>query len=122
MPDEPLWLPQAVPPGSVNYVMAAPPVQIAVAGVMLLELRPDGTIFVRGQPGTDAEIVAALREYMVAFRDRYASPPPTVCARCKGTGIIETGNNDMPCECPAGDEALFNTVDGLKTGKEIRTR
>jgi len=44
------------------------------------------------------------------------------CEECGDKGIIETGNNDLPCECPAGDKALFNiaSVDGLVTGKEIR--
>jgi len=44
------------------------------------------------------------------------------CKKCKGTGVIETGNNDMPCDCPAGDTALFNEagVKGPVTGAECR--
>lgn len=44
------------------------------------------------------------------------------CRECGDTGIIETGNNDIPCECPAGDTAvLFNAVGGIQqTGKEVR--
>lgn len=44
------------------------------------------------------------------------------CKHCKDTGIIETGNNDLPCDdCPAGDTAIFNTVGGRKlTGAEVR--
>ena len=44
------------------------------------------------------------------------------CRKCNDTGVIETGNNDLPCDCPAGDTALFNQagVDGLVTGAEIR--
>lgn len=30
------------------------------------------------------------------------------CPRCNGTGVIETGTNDFPCACPAGDAAVFN--------------
>lgn len=44
------------------------------------------------------------------------------CVKCGDTGVIETGNNDLPCDCPAGDTALFNTAggDGPVTGKEMR--
>lgn len=34
------------------------------------------------------------------------------CKRCDDTGVVETGNNDFPCDCPAGKTALFN-VTGL---------
>lgn len=44
------------------------------------------------------------------------------CMQCNDTGVIETGNNDIPCDCPAGNSALFNTtgVDGSVTGAELR--
>lgn len=44
------------------------------------------------------------------------------CPKCHDTGVIETGNNDLPCDCPAGDTALFNQagVAGPVTGTEIR--
>jgi len=44
------------------------------------------------------------------------------CSKCGGIGIWETGNNDLPCDCPAGDTALFNEagVEGVVTGAEIR--
>ena len=44
------------------------------------------------------------------------------CPRCGGTGIYETGNNDLPCDCPAGAKALFNVagVVGQVTGEEVR--
>jgi hypothetical protein len=44
------------------------------------------------------------------------------CQKCGDTGVIETGNNDLPCGCPAGDTALFNEagVRGPVTGLEIR--
>lgn len=44
------------------------------------------------------------------------------CKKCNGTGVIETGNNDLPCDCPAGDKALFNNaeVKGAVTGAEVR--
>ena len=45
-----------------------------------------------------------------------------MCEKCDGTGVIETGNNDLPCSCPAGDKALFNHtgVSGQVTGAEIK--
>ena len=30
------------------------------------------------------------------------------CDKCNDTGVVETGNNDLPCDCPAGETALFN--------------
>jgi hypothetical protein len=44
------------------------------------------------------------------------------CKKCNDTGVIETGNNDLPCDCPAGDTALFNTcgVEGAVTGAEMK--
>jgi len=44
------------------------------------------------------------------------------CEKCGGTGVNETGNNDLPCDCPAGDSALFNQsgVVGQVTGAEIK--
>jgi len=48
-----------------------------------------------------------------------AKHPPS-CRKCGGSGVIETGNNDLPCECPAGDHALFNTGGATKTGAQIK--
>ena len=44
------------------------------------------------------------------------------CKTCDGTGVEETGNNDLPCHCPLGDAAQFNLtgVEGLVTGAEIK--
>jgi hypothetical protein len=44
------------------------------------------------------------------------------CRRCGGSGVIETGNNDLPCDCPAGDKAVFNVSGFYRplTGKEIK--
>ncbi len=44
------------------------------------------------------------------------------CPKCNGTGVYETGNNDLPCDCPAGATALFNVagVHGPVTGDEMR--
>lgn len=44
------------------------------------------------------------------------------CEKCGDTGIIETGNNDLPCDCSFGDTALFNIawVEGPVTGAEMR--
>lgn len=45
------------------------------------------------------------------------------CPRCNDTGIIETGNNDLPCKhCRAGDKVTFNTTEGPATGAELRRR
>jgi hypothetical protein len=44
------------------------------------------------------------------------------CEDCKDTGVIETGNNDLPCHCPAGRTALFNTADDPLTGLDIIMR
>lgn len=43
------------------------------------------------------------------------------CNRCKN-GVVDTGNNDLPCDCPKGASALFNIagVEGLVTGAESR--
>ncbi len=43
------------------------------------------------------------------------------CERCNDTGIYETGNNDEPCTCPAGDTALFSVcVPGIKGAQLMR--
>lgn len=43
------------------------------------------------------------------------------CKKCNDTGVIETGNNDFPCDCPVGDKAIFNVAGrGQQTGKEIK--
>jgi hypothetical protein len=44
------------------------------------------------------------------------------CKKCNNTGVIETGNNDLPCDCPAGETALFNHagVIGPVTGAELQ--
>lgn len=47
--------------------------------------------------------------------------PGTVikCTQCDDTGVIETGNNDLPCtNCTAGRDVVFNTCDGPMTGAE----
>ena len=43
------------------------------------------------------------------------------CRACSGSGVIETGNDDLPCECTAGDEAIFNLAGiGRVTGREVK--
>lgn len=46
------------------------------------------------------------------------------CPTCNGTGVIETGNNDLPCDCPAGNTAKFNiSVEGRLrqlSGSQVR--
>lgn len=49
---------------------------------------------------------------------------PFKCEKCQDTGIIDTGNNDLPCDCAAGDRAEFNCcVPGglaVKTGNQLK--
>ncbi|MFH0804247.1 MAG: hypothetical protein V1896_01445 [Candidatus Zambryskibacteria bacterium] len=46
-----------------------------------------------------------------------------ICKECNDTGVIETGNNDIPCICVAGDTASFNVAgEGLLTGAQIKSR
>lgn len=34
--------------------------------------------------------------------------PSPACPHCSDSGVVETGNNDLPCEhCPKGDTAVF---------------
>jgi hypothetical protein len=44
------------------------------------------------------------------------------CEKCNGTGTIDTGNNELPCDCEAGNTAMFSIagVDGSVTGKEVK--
>ncbi len=44
------------------------------------------------------------------------------CPTCADTGRTGNGNNDWPCDCPAGDAVVFNTPDGPLTGKDLRRR
>lgn len=43
-----------------------------------------------------------------------------ICPVCSDTGVIETGNNDHPCDCEAGLSALFNVagIQNTITGAE----
>ncbi len=54
-----------------------------------------------------------------------ASTAPTfACVRCKDTGVIDTGNNDLPCDCAQGDTALFNVTGrtGPVSGLVLKTK
>ena len=44
------------------------------------------------------------------------------CSKCKDAGVIETGNNDLPCSCRSGDRSEFNVagVRGSVTGAEVK--
>ena len=43
-----------------------------------------------------------------------------ICRHCNDSGVIETGNNDLPCEhCPKGQTAVFNTGYGQQTGEQV---
>lgn len=46
-----------------------------------------------------------------------------MCPKCNDTGVIETGNNDLPCSCEKGDLALFNNAHvkgGPITGAQVK--
>lgn len=66
----------------------------------------------------DARMYLALLRAMFARREkgRYDR-----CKLCNDTGVYETGNNDLPCSCPRGDTAVFNTAaHGLVTGAFLK--
>jgi hypothetical protein len=43
------------------------------------------------------------------------------CKKCNDTGVIDTGNNDLPCDCPAGETTKFNVCGaGEVTGAEVK--
>ena len=65
---------------------------------------------------TFTDIVAVLAILHTSFEITWE------CPKCKNIGIIEAGDNDLPCDCPAGDAALFNEagIDGLVTGAEVK--
>lgn len=44
------------------------------------------------------------------------------CNTCKDTGVVNTGNKDVPCCCSAGDTAIFyrSGIEGAVTGAEVR--
>lgn len=43
------------------------------------------------------------------------------CLKCSDSGVVETGNNDHPCDCPAGDKAVFNVGGrGQVLGAELK--
>lgn len=68
--------------------------------------------------------VVSLEE--LRAEDRLRRPTVIVqrprCPDCKGSGVIETGNNDLPCHCPHGDNAVFNDENGPILGRDLRKR
>jgi hypothetical protein len=70
-----LWAGDVVPASSNFAVSAASTVTLARGGDILLSMAPGGPILVRGKPATDAEIVAALREWMTAMRATTVNAP-----------------------------------------------
>ncbi len=45
---------------------------------------------------------------------------PPNCSLCNDTGVIVTGNNDLPCTCKAGDTARFNSNGKNVSGAEVK--
>ncbi len=66
----------------------------------------------------------------IIYLNKFNTPPKNIqtkevkmsCPLCHDTGVIETGNNDMPCSCPAGDKATFNVagINGPISGLELK--
>jgi hypothetical protein len=77
-------------------------------------------IIVTFEVDEDGKTHSVLTHRRVHF-DAYVG---AVCPRCHDTGTIDTGNNDLPCDCAAGDSALFNVaVPGgarTMTGAEVK--
>jgi hypothetical protein len=67
----------------------------------------------------DPSIKASLLKQKEIAAIEAAAPK---CDRCKDTGKIYIKNQDWPCDCHAGDHALFSVpgVDGGLTGIEMR--
>lgn len=43
------------------------------------------------------------------------------CAECLDTGIVDTGNNEHPCDCPLGDAVTLNVAGrGLVSGRQLK--
>lgn len=68
--DEGMWLPQQTTPSSRNFTLATGggAIYLAKGGETIISLEKDGVILVRGKACADAEIVAALREWLLANR------------------------------------------------------
>jgi len=62
----------------------------------------------KGDIGAGVELLDAL-EAVLPGEDR-GKLKKALCKKCEGTGVIETGNNDFPCECPFSDRVMFNVT------------
>jgi len=62
-------------------------------------------------PKTSAQDDQKIEEVLAKF---------DYCEQCRNTGVVETGNNDLPCSCIWGDKAVFNMGNEKLTGKEIK--
>jgi hypothetical protein len=77
---------------------------------------------------TEAELAHATLDVAVDLgvpkpEGRFAFVVEQKCSHCNDSGVIETGNNDLPCEhCPKGRTAVFNTMDGRQTGEQMVTQ
>lgn len=116
----------------------------AVAQALLAMVRERVRVRAKPEPNLEEMMLAAYvagandasdgvkckRSTFLAWRDRHWPPSsssiaakyPPSCRRCNDRGVIKTGNNDLPCDCPAGDNVLFNTEGGTLTGAEIKAR
>lgn len=47
-----------------------------------------------------------------------------MCGNCNGTGVLDSGNGDFPCDCVAGDQVLFNVTGelGPVVGRDLKNR
>lgn len=71
--------------------------------------------------GGTVEVADEVAELQRSREQRIAERRAGVCHRCRGAGVLETGNNDIPCDCPAGDNALFNVAGATMTGAQIKS-
>jgi len=42
------------------------------------------------------------------------------CNKCSDTGVIDTGNKKLACDCPAGDSAIFILGRRIISGAEVK--
>lgn len=86
----------------------------------LLALRQLAGQYLAGKASTSRAVVEELEALLKHFGEEDSDRAlKKACTRCK-KGVVETGNNDMPCDCPLGDIALFSTPRGVITGRELK--
>lgn len=77
------------------------------------------------QPVVGGDLKGLPPTHVPTWTPKEAKIPVVVqCQTCNDTGVEETGSNDLPCACPAGDTAKFSvcTRGGVKefTGGQLK--